>query len=120
MPITSLENQERRTLENFGHAIEVLLSHDAHMKVSDAVAFLHLTLSDGPLTLGEIAGWQGRSRNAGQRMVQRLTEEYTINREHHMGLNLIRIMGGGYFKLTSKGEVVLRSILALLNHERRI
>ena len=114
MPITSLETQERRTLERFNHAIEVMLSHDAHMKVSDAVAFLGITLSDGPLTLGQVAGWQGRSRNAGQRMVQRLTEGYTINRQHHTGLNLIRIMGGGYFRLTSKGEVVLRSILALL------
>ena len=116
MPITQLDLNEKRSLTHLRQALEVVLAHDGETLVSDIVSLLYITMSDEPLTVRKLGvDLLGRSHSTGNRAMNRLQKEYHQNGRHFAGLNLIQRSGNqGHFRLTHKGEAVVRSLLALL------
>ncbi len=113
-----LNRENRRTLVHLRQALEVVLSHDGHARISDLVGLLHIATSDDPLTVRKLGTeLLGRQGTAGLRVFKRLQVEYFQNGKIHYGLGFIQPVAGagpGQFKLTARGETVLRSIVALL------
>lgn len=112
----NMTSQDLRTLVRLQQALEVILAHDDLAKVSDIVGLIHIITSDDALTVRKLGeGMLGRGHSAGQRVFKRLQKDYYQNGRMYQGLNFVQPVGGrGHFKLTSKGETVVRSLLALL------